>query len=61
VDFVHEATCLQEGAVLISNDKQFTGLNDAGIINVWTMTKVIEIFGKDTIAQKIFTHCYLNM
>lgn len=49
VDIVHAATCLQEDAVLISNDKHFTELNDAGIIEVWTMTKAIEIFVKNNI------------
>ena len=49
VDIVHAATCLQERAVLISNDKHFTELNDAGIIEVWTMTKAIEIFVKNNI------------
>ena len=41
-DVVHAATCLQTGAVLISNDSHFDGIKDAGIIEVWSITDAIK-------------------
>lgn len=41
VDAVLAATCLQEGAVLITNDKDFGRIAEAGIIDVWSITEAI--------------------
>ncbi len=40
-DRVHAATCLQEGAVLVSNDRDFEPLREAGIIEVRTVTEAL--------------------
>ncbi len=41
-DAVHAATCLQAGAVLISNDKHFDKIRNMGIIKVWKISETIE-------------------
>ena len=40
-DILHVATCLQERAILISNDKHFNRIRDERIIEVWSITRVI--------------------
>jgi len=40
-DILHAATCLQERAVLVSNDKHFDKIRDEGIVEVWTITKAM--------------------
>lgn len=40
-DVLHAATCLQEGAVLVSNDKHFHRIREEGILEVWDITKAI--------------------
>lgn len=40
-DAVHAATCLQSGAVLITNDKHFDKIKDDGLIRVWTISEAI--------------------
>jgi predicted nucleic acid-binding protein len=45
IDIYHAATCLQEGAVLITNDRHFDRINDEKIIEVWSISKAIEEFG----------------
>ncbi|MGH9877471.1 MAG: PIN domain-containing protein, partial [Nitrososphaerales archaeon] len=40
-DIMHAATCLQTGAVLITNDKHFGRISDEGIIEVWSLSKSI--------------------
>lgn len=44
IDIYHAATCLQTGAVLITNDRHFDRLNDEKIIEVWSISKAIEEF-----------------
>ncbi|MGB8217015.1 MAG: PIN domain-containing protein [Candidatus Methanoperedens sp.] len=44
IDIYHAATCLQEGAVLITNDRHFDRINDEKIIEVWSISKAIEFF-----------------
>lgn len=44
IDIYHAATCLQEGAVLITNDRHFDKINDKKIIEVWSISKAIEEF-----------------
>ncbi len=44
IDIFHAATCLQEGAILITNDKHFDKINDEKIIEVWSIGKAIEEF-----------------
>ncbi len=44
IDIYHAATCLQEGAVLITNDRHFDKINDEQIIEVWGISKAIEYF-----------------
>jgi predicted nucleic acid-binding protein len=40
-DCVHAATCLQTGAVLVSNDKDFEPIAKAGLVHRWTVTDAI--------------------
>lgn len=37
-DVMHAATCLQEGAILISNDRHFDRIRDAGVVEVWSIS-----------------------
>lgn len=41
-DVLHAATCLKADAVLITNDKDFDGIRDEGIIEVWSISEAIE-------------------
>ncbi|MFQ6086189.1 MAG: type II toxin-antitoxin system VapC family toxin [Candidatus Bathyarchaeia archaeon] len=41
IDVLNAATCLQAGATLISNDKDFNRIRDEGIIRVWTISKAV--------------------
>jgi predicted nucleic acid-binding protein len=41
VDVLHAAICLQERAVLISNDKRFNRIRDQGVIAVWNISRAI--------------------
>jgi len=41
-DVLHAATCLQEGAILISNDKHFDRIRDEGVLEVWSITKAMQ-------------------
>jgi len=40
-DVLHAATCLQAGAILISNDHHFDKIRDEGIIEVWSTARAI--------------------
>ena len=40
-DVLHAATCLQERAVLVSNDRHFVRIRREGIVAVWTMSEAI--------------------
>ena len=40
-DLLHAATCLQEAAVLVSNDKHFDRVRDEGVVKVWSIAKAI--------------------
>jgi len=42
IDVVLAATCLQEGALLITNDKHFDRIRKEGIIEVWSISEAIE-------------------
>jgi len=44
IDIYHAATCLQEGAVVITNDRHFDKINDEKIIEVWSISKAIDEF-----------------
>lgn len=44
IDIYHAATCLQKGAVLITNDRHFDKVNDKKIIEVWSISRAIEEF-----------------
>lgn len=44
IDIYHAATCLQEGSVLITNDRHFDKINDEKIIEVWSISKAIDEF-----------------
>jgi predicted nucleic acid-binding protein len=44
IDIYHAATCLQECAVLITNDRHFDEINDEKIIEVWSISRAIEEF-----------------
>jgi predicted nucleic acid-binding protein len=46
-DIVHAATCLEAGATIITNDVHFKKIQEAGIIEVWSISKAIrEILDK---------------
>lgn len=40
-DILHAATCLQTGAILITNDRHFDKIKDEGVIEVWDVSKAI--------------------
>lgn len=40
-DILHAATCLQERAILVSNDRHFDRIRDEGVVEVWTIAKAI--------------------
>jgi len=40
-DVVHAATCLQERAILVSNDRHFDRIRDAGVLEVWSISGAI--------------------
>lgn len=40
-DVFHAATCLVTGAVLITNDRDFDRIRDAGLIKVWSISEAI--------------------
>lgn len=42
-DVVHAATCLQSGAILISNDKHFDTIRNRKIIEVWKISEAIKL------------------
>lgn len=42
VDAVLAATCLQEGAVLVTNDRHFKRIKKEGIIEVWSTSEAIK-------------------
>lgn len=41
-DMVHAATCLEAEATLITNDRHFDRIRDAGLIRVWSIQEAIE-------------------
>ena len=41
-DVVHAATCLETGAVMITNDVHFNRINDSGLIKVWNISLAIK-------------------
>jgi predicted nucleic acid-binding protein len=41
-DIIHAATCLQTGAILITNDKHFDRVKEKRIIKVWSIAEAIE-------------------
>jgi predicted nucleic acid-binding protein len=45
IDIYHAATCLQENAVLITNDRHFDKINNENIIEVWSISRAIKEFG----------------
>jgi len=42
VDVLLAATCVQEGATLITNDKHFERISEEGIIEVWSISDGID-------------------
>lgn len=42
-DVTHAATCLQERAILISNDRHFDRIRDAGVLEVWSIADAIRV------------------
>ena len=41
-DILHAGTCLQTGAILITNDHHFDRIRKKGIIKVWSIAEAIE-------------------
>lgn len=42
-DIIHAATCLKEGAILLTNDNDFNEIKKSGLIRVWDISKAIKI------------------
>lgn len=40
-DILHAATCLQERAILVSNDRHFDRIRDEGVLEVWSISQAI--------------------
>ncbi len=45
-DVLHAATCLQERATLVSNDRHFDRICDEGVIEVWSIAQGIRSLGR---------------
>ena len=46
-DIVHAATCLEASATIVTNDSHFKKIQEAGLIEVWSISKAIrEILDK---------------
>lgn len=45
-DILHAATCLQEGAILVSNDRHFDRIRDQRVLEVWSIAKAIRSLGR---------------
>lgn len=41
-DIVHAATCLEAGATIITNDVHFRKIQEAGLIEVWSISRAIK-------------------
>ncbi len=41
VDILHAATCLQEQAILVTNDRHFDRIRDEGVLEAWDIAKAI--------------------
>ena len=41
-DVLHASACFAAGGILISNDRHFERIRDAGIIEVWTISEAIK-------------------
>jgi predicted nucleic acid-binding protein len=41
-DVLHAATCLQTGAILITNDKHFDRIKKEGLIEVWSIGEAVK-------------------
>jgi predicted nucleic acid-binding protein len=55
-DVLHAATCLQERAILVSNDRHFDRIRDEGVIEVWSIAKAIRSFARSNPGMKPFSH-----
>jgi predicted nucleic acid-binding protein len=44
-DILHAATCLQERAILVSNDRHFDRIRDQRIVEVWDIAKALRSLG----------------
>lgn len=44
-DVLHAATCLQERAILVSNDRHFDRIRREGVVAVWTISEAIRALG----------------
>jgi predicted nucleic acid-binding protein len=40
-DLAHAATCVETGATLVTNDRDFDAVGDSGIIPVWSITEAL--------------------
>jgi len=47
-DILHAATCLQTGAILITNDRHFDKIRDEGVIEVWSISKAVRQINENT-------------
>ncbi|HEC86493.1 MAG TPA: type II toxin-antitoxin system VapC family toxin [Thermoplasmatales archaeon] len=41
-DVVHAATCLKKRAILITNDRHFEKIKEAGLIEVWGISRAVD-------------------
>ena len=55
-DVLHAATCLQERAILVSNDRHFDRIREEGVIEVWNIAHAIRSLGGSHPDGKPFAH-----
>lgn len=44
-DWLHAATCLDTGAILVSNDRDFSALAGSALVEVWTASRLLGHIG----------------
>jgi predicted nucleic acid-binding protein len=46
-DIMHAATCLKEGSILITNDRDFDRIKSEGLVEVWSIARAIKELLRD--------------
>ena len=42
LDIIHAATAIQEGAIVITNDKHFNQIKEEGLLEIWSISTAIK-------------------